>query len=478
MMIGIMFSTLPVFTIVSKPLLGSIADKFQQKKSVFLISMLISYGAIFSSYFIPLNLKDFQSTLLTCHGGFVLTFPCPSSASLTSNVPYADSLQQDSQPLACNFICQVSYDVVANLCSNSPFLCSSSGNDTVSLNMNASFYFSEIQTLVPQRNVTEFSDMKDECQLQPLSSSTPSLDVADPTSGCDNVTLLPCEIHCDTTNVSDVHNSSSRKIFKEDDDDIFRVTSQMAFLWLCMSLIYFGYSATVSIGDTLVIEMLNNSGYFGRQRLWGSVGWGIVSVLVGYLVDVVSADKSYKDYTPGYCVILVCAILHLPLAVGIKVDNCEKPKHLLRNVGHLFLKPHVATFTFSVFLIGCLTGAVWTFLIIYLNELHATQLLIGLAMAVEGVLGEIPFLFFSNWFLKKLSHDNTMILVLAAFGLRLLAYSLISNPWTVLPVELMQGITYGLFYAALATYPNQIAPPNLQATLQGILQGTFEGVGK
>jgi len=42
----------------------------------------------------------------------------------------------------------------------------------------------------------------------------------------------------------------------------------------------------------------------------------------------------------------------------------------------------------------------------------------------------------------------------------------------------MQGLTYGIFYATMVTYANKVSPPGTNATVQGIVQSAFIGVGK
>lgn len=71
-----------------------------------------------------------------------------------------------------------------------------------------------------------------------------------------------------------------------------------------------------------------------------------------------------------------------------------------------------------------------------------------------------------------------MTLVLGAFGLRFIIYSLLTNPWHVLPVELLQGVTYGIFYSNMASYAYVVSPPGSAATVQGIVGAAFEGVGE
>ena len=60
---------------------------------------------------------------------------------------------------------------------------------------------------------------------------------------------------------------------------------------------------------------------------------------------------------------------------------------------------------------------------------------------------------------RTLGHSSTMTLVLGAFGARLLLYSLLTNPWFSLMVEVLNGITFGIFYATMTSYAHLISPP-------------------
>ena len=83
-----------------------------------------------------------------------------------------------------------------------------------------------------------------------------------------------------------------------------------------------------------------------------------------------------------------------------------------------------------------------------------------------------------GWFLKKLGHVKTMTLILAMMGIRLLSYSFLVNPWYSLPIELLNGLTLGLYWSTSASYAYLVAPPGAASTLQGILGAIFEGIGK
>lgn len=87
-------------------------------------------------------------------------------------------------------------------------------------------------------------------------------------------------------------------------------------------------------------------------------------------------------------------------------------------------------------------------------------------MGVQCFMGELPFFFLSGRIIKRIGHINAMSLVLLGFGIRFLLYSILSNPWWVLPIEMLNGITFGIFYATMASYASIVAPPGTEATLQ------------
>lgn len=90
----------------------------------------------------------------------------------------------------------------------------------------------------------------------------------------------------------------------------------------------------------------------------------------------------------------------------------------------------------------------------------------SLVMVIQCFGGELPFLFLSGWILKRIGHINAMSLVLFGFSIRFLLYSTLTNPWYVLPIELLNGITFGVFYATMASYASIVAPPGTEATVQ------------
>lgn len=125
--------------------------------------------------------------------------------------------------------------------------------------------------------------------------------------------------------------------------------------------------------------------------------------------------------------------------------------------------------------VGFCTALVWNLLFWHLEDLGRAQgcdymeymkTLQGIIMAIQCFGGELPFFILSGWILRKIGHIHTMTLVLCAFGVRFLFYSFLVNPWYIIPIEFLNGLCFGLFYATMASYASIVAPAGTEATLQ------------
>lgn len=58
---------------------------------------------------------------------------------------------------------------------------------------------------------------------------------------------------------------------------------------------------------------------FGKQILWTSIGWGVSSMVVGWLVDMCSVNKTEKNYSPVFYSSIILAICNVVISNKIKV---------------------------------------------------------------------------------------------------------------------------------------------------------------
>jgi len=62
---------------------------------------------------------------------------------------------------------------------------------------------------------------------------------------------------------------------------------------------------------------------FGKQKCWGSIGWGGFSISIGWLVDIFSFNKKDKDYSPVFYSSILVTALNFGVINRIKVSRCS-----------------------------------------------------------------------------------------------------------------------------------------------------------
>ena len=62
--------------------------------------------------------------------------------------------------------------------------------------------------------------------------------------------------------------------------------------------------------------------------------------------------------------------------------------------------------------------------------------------------------------------------------LRFSSYYFLATPWLSLLIDSLHTLTFGLMWATAASFANAIAPPDCVATLQALISGIFNSLGR
>nr|XP_013189420.1 unnamed protein product [Amyelois transitella] len=290
-----------------------------------------------------------------------------------------------------------------------------------------------------------------------------------------------CKINCDNSVLNELLESASESSKGEQS----QYTLEFWLFFAMMIVSWIGQAVVVTVADAICFNVLGDRvDQYGKQRLWGSVGWGIFSLTTGALIDLFS-DGAYKNYAIAFILMFVFMCGDVIVSCFVKTESTKMSMNILGDVGTLLSS--LPTFVFMLWTIGVglCTGLLWQFLFWHLEDIAGQscdgadyiKTLQGLVSAIQTFLGEIPFMFVSGYILKKVGHTNMMSIVLFAFGARFILYSFLTNAWLALPIEMFQGITFGMFYPTMTSYANVVAPPGAETTVQGLVGAIFEGVG-
>jgi hypothetical protein len=121
-------------------------------------------------------------------------------------------------------------------------------------------------------------------------------------AGCiqDDKCGIKC-VHEELTRVLNVPNDD------ENTEEIFMNPNYWIILyaWVLGSTAMNGVTTFQDAIATQIVQDHESGETFGHQRLWASVGWGSSALLVGYLVDLASADSLLFNYAPAFTVMAI-----------------------------------------------------------------------------------------------------------------------------------------------------------------------------
>lgn len=244
-------------------------------------------------------------------------------------------------------------------------------------------------------------------------------------------------------------------------------------------------SPTLALVDTATLQMLAKETHrYGKQRLMGSLGWGLGAFIVGASLKTthhcsMSKSREIVDYIP--CFYSFAILMFLGLCVSMKfkfrVQKKKKGSSVSLAKGLVALKyPTYMMFLFTALYLGFLMAFIKTFLFWHLKDLGGTQLLFSVISAVNCV-AEVSMYFLSERLIAKIGEIRVLYIGLICYSIRLFYYSVLPYPWLVLVVELLPGITTAAVWAACLSYVSINSRPGAQTTMQCILHSVHWGLG-
>lgn len=224
---------------------------------------------------------------------------------------------------------------------------------------------------------------------------------------------------------------------------------------------------------------------YGRQRLFGTIGYSSMVVLSGYLLDIVGNEEEVAYRVGFYLTASLMTANFFLCLFFIKPPALTRQQTSFSQLGSVVRQWPVVVFATCCMLIGVSTGLLWSFRIWYLDDIGGEagysksrmKLLQGLTYLVRGAVCEIPLMFVSGSILKKIGYKFSMTLSVLLLGVYLIVYSRLVNPWMCLLAEPLAGAAFGLMYPTIAAYACSLAPRGTAVTTQAVMAASYDGLG-
>jgi PPP family 3-phenylpropionic acid transporter len=208
---------------------------------------------------------------------------------------------------------------------------------------------------------------------------------------------------------------------------------------------------------------------YGSLRVWGSLGYTAAVLLVGRAMGARVSSLILVAHA-------VCLVLALAAVFGVPPLAERRPRPILRGLGILLRNRPFVLLLLVAYLLSSGAAIMYVFLGIHLQELGGTASLVGLAFAISAA-SELPVVAFGGWFLRHLGARRLVALAIVVYALRFAAFSALSTPAWVLPIQALHGLSYGAFLMASVTLAHRLAGREHAATAQALLAATSFGLG-
>ncbi|MEY3885745.1 MAG: hypothetical protein RIS87_1520 [Pseudomonadota bacterium] len=245
------------------------------------------------------------------------------------------------------------------------------------------------------------------------------------------------------------------------------------FYWLffVMAALSLFTSSTLPLAESLTLAHLaTTNGHYSRIRMWGSLGFIVASVILGYVIDF-AGIRSLLWF------LLIVQMVLLILSRTLLDPKVVPHAHDQFSIWQVIRQPNVIALLVGCSLMVTAHGVLYNFYSIYLSDHGYSKGLIGLLWSV-GVICEIGIFMLMPKIMQHYSLKTILLisLALAVFRFCLIGFA-IDNIWLLVLAQTLHAATFGSFHAASVEVITQFFNGRHQAKGQAIYNSVAYGIG-
>ncbi len=245
------------------------------------------------------------------------------------------------------------------------------------------------------------------------------------------------------------------------------------FFWLffVMAALSLFTSSTLPLAESLTLAHLaTTNGHYSRIRMWGSLGFIVAAVVLGFMIDVAGIASLLWF-------LLMVQITLFVLSYTLPEPKVESHAHDHFSIWQVIKQPNVIALLIGCSLMVTAHGVLYNFYSIYLSEHGYSKGMIGLLWSV-GVICEIVIFMLMP---KIMAHFSLKTVLLVSLGLAVMRFCLIGvavdSLWLLILAQTLHAATFGSFHAASVDVITQFFNGRHQAKGQAIYNSVAYGIG-
>jgi Na+/melibiose symporter and related transporters len=209
---------------------------------------------------------------------------------------------------------------------------------------------------------------------------------------------------------------------------------------------------------------------YGAIRCFQSIG----NALGGYAAGLfVSAFAPKQLGVPFFvlCCIGIAAVAALPKQAAGKFGK----RSFTEGIAQLLKNRSVVLFLGACLLINQTLTAFNTYFVVVFQYSGGSYELAGIALMVAAV-SNVPSMFLASIIIGRIGLERTMMIGATAYIVRWAIQFMLPVPSVMVGVQVLQGLSFGLFYVAAVEYVARLVPPDMQSTGQSVFSVVFSGM--
>lgn len=254
------------------------------------------------------------------------------------------------------------------------------------------------------------------------------------------------------------------------------VTGNTAFYWVILvySLLYM---PTIALSNSIAFHQMTDPGkQFPWIRVFGTLGWIIAGLMIGFLSIEKTSSTFYMAATASAALGLLSFILPSTPPKG-KDANASASAALGTDAFVLFRDRPYLIFFIAAILVCIPLSFYYGFANVFLNELGmenaASKMILGQVSEAVFILA-IPFLF------NSIGVKKMLLLGMVAWILRYVCFSfgnINANQWMLYAGIVLHGICYDFFFVTGYMYTEKKAGEKIKNAAQGLFTFATYGLG-
>jgi PPP family 3-phenylpropionic acid transporter len=249
------------------------------------------------------------------------------------------------------------------------------------------------------------------------------------------------------------------------------VTTSFWGMFLVLTLMSFFWSASMPLVEATALSWLGrNTAHYGRLRSWGSIGFIVSVVGLGYAFDYIAI--AWLLWAGLVCEVgILIFARQIPSAEVMAHPTDHQP------IRQIVLQPRVLALFGACFLMAVAHGPYYTFYSIYLVEHGYSKGVVGMLWAL-GVICEIGVFFLMPALVQRFGFVRILTVSLAAAVLRFLLIGWAVDVVTLLLLaQVLHALTFGSYHAASVGLVHQFFQGRHQARGQALFGSITYGAG-